>query len=80
MNLDLKNCLGLTNPFFISKQFVKSNINFFKECDVKNINTILRYTDMKKGMNNAYNEFKNHKLCVRRSTLKFAEFFNVTCF
>ena len=40
----------------------------------------LRYTDMKKRMIIVYYEFKNYKLCVRRSILKLPKFLNVTCF
>ena len=38
---------------------------------------ILRYAEMKRGMNN---DLKNYKLYVRRSTLKLVKFFNATCF
>ena len=72
--------MGLSNPFVKSMQFVKSNINYCKEYGMKiSKQNTLKYTDMKKQWI-MFNELKNKKLYVRRSTSKLAKFLNVTCF
>ena len=43
------------------------------------IQSTLRYTDMKEGMNNV-SELKNYKLYVRRATLKLVKIFNAIFF